>query len=196
MEKINSNNVGNNVDNTVENNIEKVMNKTEISLSLTRIAYQIIEDNYPLDNSVALVGIKSGGEFVARRLQALIKDITSVDLEMGFIDIALYRDDLINVVTDPILNGTEIDFNVLGKKIVLLDDVFFTGRTIRAALDALIDFGRPKIVKLAVVVDRNCGEYPIRPDYYGKQIIIPRNKKVKMIFKEKDGEDLVFIKDK
>lgn len=177
-------------------NCEKIMNETEISLSLTRIAYQIIEDNYPLTDNVALIGIKSGGEFLAKRLQQLIKDITGVELEVGFIDIALYRDDLVNVVTDPVLNGTEIDFDILGKKIILVDDVFYTGRTIRAALDALIDFGRPEVVKLAVVIDRNRGEYPIRPNYYGRQVIVDRNKKVKMAFVEKVGKDCVYILEK
>ena len=177
-------------------NVKKLMNETEISISLTRIAYQIIEDNYPLDNSVALIGIKTGGEFVAKRLQKLIEDISGVKLELGIIDISLYRDDLMNVITDPVLHGTEIDFNILGKNIVLVDDIFYTGRTIRASLDALIDFGRPEVVKLAVVVDRNCGEYPIRPNYYGKQINLPKEQKVKMSFKEKDGEDFVYVIEK
>lgn len=172
---------------------KRVMNEVEISLSLTRIAYQIIEDNYPLNNDVALIGIKTGGEYVARRLHKLIYDITGVDLEMGFIDIALYRDDLINVVTDPVLNGTEIDFNVLGKNIVLIDDVFYTGRTIRASLDAIIDFGRPKIVKLAVLVDTGKAEYPIKPDYFGKQVVVIDNQKAKMAFKENVGEDFAYI---
>lgn len=174
-------------------NCKKVMNEIEISLSLTRIAYQIIEDNYPLNNNVALIGIKRGGEYVAKRLHKLILDITGVNLELGFIDISLYRDDLINVVTDPVLNGTEIDFNVLGKNIVLIDDVFFTGRTIRASLDAIIDFGRPKVVKLAVVVDTNKAEYPIKPDYIGKHVTIIEGQKAKMAFKEIQGEDLVYV---
>ena len=177
-------------------NCKKIIGDTEISLSLTRIAYQIIEDNYPLDENLVLIGIKTGGEFIARRLHGLIKDITGIDLKMGFIDIGLYRDDLVNVTSDPVLNGTEIDFDILSKKIVLIDDIFYTGRTIRAALDALIDFGRPEFVKLAVIVDRNNGEYPIRPDYIGKHVLVEKDKKIKMSFKETEGEDFVYVVEK
>ena len=115
---------------------------------------------------------------------------------MGFIDIGLYRDDLVNVTSDPVLNGTEIDFDILSKKVVLIDDIFYTGRTIRAALDALIDFGRPEFVKLAVIVDRNNGEYPIRPDYIGKHVLVEKDKKIKMSFKETEGEDFVYVVEK
>lgn len=171
----------------------EVMNEEEIEISLTKIAYEIIEHNYPLDNKVALVGIKTGGEYLAKRLHKIIYDITGVDLEMGFIDIALYRDDLINVVSDPVLNGTEIDFNILEKKLILVDDIFYTGRTIRSALDAIIDFGRPKNVALAVLLDREKGEYPIRPDYYAKKVVNEKKDKMRMLFKERDGKDSIYL---
>ncbi len=178
--------------NSVPSNHIVLMKEEEISLALTRIAYQIIEGNYPINKKVALIGIKRGGGFIAQRIQKTIYDITKCDLDLGFIDIALYRDDLVNVTSDPVLNGTEIDFNILGKRIVLIDDVFFTGRTVRAALDALIDFGRPEVVKLAVLADRHKGEYPIRPDYYGKSIDSPSENIVRMSFKEKQGEDFLY----
>lgn len=169
-----------------------LMKEDEISLALTRMAYQIIEGNYPFNKNVALIGIKRGGGFIAQRFQKIIYDITNCELDLGFIDISLYRDDLVNVTSDPVLSGTEIDFNILGRRIVLIDDIFFTGRTVRAALDALIDFGRPEVVKLAVLVDRHKGEYPIHPDYYGRKVDSPRENLVKMSFKENGVEDIVY----
>ena len=145
---------------------------------------------------LALIGIRTRGVFLAQRLKKAIKDIEGVDLPIGILDITLYRDDLTLVGSKPVVRETLIDFDITDMKIVLVDDVFFTGRTIRAGLDALVDFGRPAIIQLAVLVDRGHRELPIRADFVGKNIPTSKEQDVKVVLGETDGEtDEVLVED-
>ena len=148
-----------------------VMDADRISRALTRIAHEIVERNKSLDG-LALVGIRSRGEYLARRLATALRDITGQDVPTGALDITLYRDDLMRLTVgpQPLVRLTEIPFSIDDRRILLVDDVLYTGRTIRAALDALIDFGRPKVIQLVVLVDRGHRELPIKADYVGKNI--------------------------
>jgi len=146
-----------------------VLDNEQIARSVSRMSYEIVERDRDL-TKVAIVGIRTGGEFLGRRIQDRIREIEGIELPFGVIDITLYRDDILESDSLPILRGTDLPFSVSGCRIVLVDDVLFTGRTVRAALDAIIDFGRPKRVELAVLVDRGHREFPIRPDYVGKNM--------------------------
>ncbi|EUJ49349.1 bifunctional pyr operon transcriptional regulator/uracil phosphoribosyltransferase PyrR [Paenilisteria rocourtiae] len=148
-----------------------VMDEAAIKRALTRVSYEIIERNKGTKD-LALVGIKTRGIFLANRLQARIKEIEDVTIPVGDVDITLYRDDLTfkNESSEPSLNGTNVPFDVNGKKVVLVDDVLYTGRTVRAAMDALMDVGRPAGIQLAVLADRGHRELPIRADFVGKNI--------------------------
>ncbi|HJW31555.1 MAG TPA: bifunctional pyr operon transcriptional regulator/uracil phosphoribosyltransferase PyrR, partial [Saprospiraceae bacterium] len=137
--------------------------------TLTRLAHEILEQNKGSE-TIALVGIRTRGEFLARRLAKKIQEIEHKELQVGFLDITLYRDDLREKLTQPMLQGTEIKFDVTGKNIILIDDVLYTGRTVRAALDELIDLGRPATIQLAVFADRGHRELPIKADFVGKNI--------------------------
>lgn len=147
----------------------QIVDSDTIKRSISRITYEIVEQNPNLD-TLAIVGIHTGGEYLARRIRDRIKQIEGVDVPLGVIDITLYRDDLSNLNNHPVLKGTDLPFPVTGANIILVDDVLYTGRTIRAALDAIIDFGRPERVQLAILVDRGHRELPIRPDYVGKNM--------------------------
>ena len=144
-----------------------VLSGSDISRAISRITHEILEKNYGC-SKLALIGIRTRGEFLAKRLQAKIYDIEGETIDLGVLDITLYRDDLGARIQNPELKKTKIPFPIDGKKIILCDDVLFTGRTIRAAIDALMDFGRPASVQLAVLIDRGHRELPIRPDYIGK----------------------------
>lgn len=146
-----------------------VLDEEQIARSVARMSYEIVERDRNLKKLV-LVGIRTGGEFLARRIQARISEIEGVEPPFGVVDITLYRDDILETDSLPTLKGTDLPFSVSGSRIVLVDDVLFTGRTVRSALDAIIDFGRPRRVELAVLVDRGHREYPIRPDYVGKNL--------------------------
>src|SRR5262249_49324512 len=146
-----------------------VMDAQAIERALTRVAHEVLERNKGTDD-LALIGIRSRGVHLAGRLQARIREIEHVEVPTGIIDITLYRDDLSRSLQQPEVRGTQIGFAVDDKRVVLVDDVLFTGRTIRAALDALIDFGRPRHVQLVVLVDRGHRELPIRADYVGKNL--------------------------
>lgn len=147
----------------------KIMDKETLRRTLMRLAHEILEKNKGVKN-ICLVGIRTGGAVLADRLAACIKEIENAEVPLGLLDITLYRDDLTTAGAQPILRETQINFDLTGKEVILVDDVLFTGRTIRAALDALIDFGRPSNIQLAVLIDRGHRELPIRADYVGKNI--------------------------
>jgi pyrimidine operon attenuation protein / uracil phosphoribosyltransferase len=142
---------------------------------------------------LALIGIQTRGVYLAQRLHKKIKEIEGVDVPTGQVDITLYRDDWTRISINPVIQATEIPFSVDGKKIILVDDVLFTGRTIRCAMDALIDFGRPDRIELAVLVDRGHRELPIQGNYVGKFVETRRSEMVNVMVTEYDGEDKVVI---
>jgi pyrimidine operon attenuation protein/uracil phosphoribosyltransferase len=171
-----------------------VMDADRVSRSLVRIAHEILERNRGVE-SLALVGIRARGVPLAARLAAHLKDIAGVDVPIGSLDITLYRDDLMRtpVGPQPLVRRTEIPFSIDGRHILLVDDVLYTGRTIRAALDALIDFGRPSAIQLVVLVDRGHRELPIRADYVGRNIPTSRPQSVQVRLVEIDGRDEVDV---
>ncbi len=171
-----------------------VMDADRISRALTRIAHEIVERNKSLEG-LALVGIRSRGEHLARRLATALREITGQDVPTGALDITLYRDDLMRhtVGPQPLVRLTEIPFSIDDRRILLVDDVLYTGRTIRAALDALIDFGRPKVIQLVVLVDRGHRELPIKADYVGKNIPTAATESVQVRLVEADGRDEVSV---
>jgi pyrimidine operon attenuation protein / uracil phosphoribosyltransferase len=169
-----------------------VMDEEGIDRSMTRIAYQILEKNKGIDD-IVLIGIRTGGIYLAQRLQRKISAIEKIDPPMGILDITLYRDDLLTSKKKPRLEKTDIPFSLDAKKVILVDDVLFTGRTIRAAMDALIDFGRPKLIQLAVLIDRGHRELPIRADFVGKNLPSSLWEAVSVRLTEKDGVDEVVI---
>lgn len=173
----------------------KVLDKETIERTVKRIAHEILEKNDD-KTSLAIVGIKYRGAFLAERLAKEIENIKNIKVPVGALDITLYRDDLTEVAEQPVVHGTEIDFAIDGKVIVLVDDVLFTGRTVRCALDELIDFGRPKRIQLAVLVDRGHREFPIRPDYVGKNVPTALNELVELKLVESEGVDEVIICEK
>ena len=163
--------------------------------TLTRLAHEILEQNKGSE-TIALVGIRTRGEFLARRLAKKIQDIEHKELQIGFLDITLYRDDLRGKLNQPILQGTDITFDVTDKNIILVDDVLYTGRTVRAALDELVDLGRPATIQLAVMADRGHRELPIKTDFVGKNIPTSHDEEVKVLMTEIDGEDSVVLVEK
>lgn len=173
----------------------QILDQDTISRSLIRIAHEILEKNKGTQN-LCLVGIRNRGAYLARRLADYIEQIEKEKLPVGVLDITLYRDDLTLVAAGPLVHKTEIDFDIRDKHMVLVDDVLYTGRTVRAALDALIDFGRPKSIQLAVLVDRGHRELPIRADFVGKNIPTSKNESVEVHLKETDGSDEVIIVEK
>ena len=175
-------------------NTKIVMDKDGIDRCLTRIAYEILEKNKGIENLV-LVGIRTGGVHLAERLQKKISAIESEKIPLGILDINLYRDDISTSNKKPHLGKTKINFSLDEKKVVLIDDVLFTGRTIRAAMDALIDFGRPKVVQLAVLIDRGHRELPIRADFVGKNLPSSLWEAVRVDLVEKNGVDEVVIEE-
>jgi pyrimidine operon attenuation protein/uracil phosphoribosyltransferase len=175
------------------NGTRQVMDALAIQRALTRIAHEILERNKGTDE-LALVGIRSRGVHLAERIRRAVGEIEgSAPIPFGVVDITLYRDDLDRGVQNPIVKGTDIPFPVEGRRILLVDDVLFTGRTIRAAMDALVDFGRPQSIQLAVLVDRGHRELPIRADYVGKNLPTSRREQVQVRLAEVDGVDEVVI---
>ena len=171
-----------------------VMDADRITRTLTRIAHEIVERNKGVDD-LALVGVRTRGVHIARRLARILKQITGDDVPTGSLDITLYRDDLMRhpVGPQPVIRRTEIPFSIDNKKILLVDDVLYTGRTTRAALDALIDFGRPKAIQLIVLVDRGHRELPIKADYVGKNLPTNPEESVQVRLQETDGNDEVLL---
>jgi pyrimidine operon attenuation protein/uracil phosphoribosyltransferase len=170
----------------------RLMDQAEIRRSVTRIAHEILERNKGAAG-VALVGIAARGDDLARRLAAEIERIEGVTVPVGTLDISFYRDDIGLRAEAPEVHETRIGFDVSGRTVVLVDDVLFTGRTIRAALDALVDFGRPTAIQLAVLVDRGHRELPIRADFVGKNVPTRRDEQVRVALREVDGEDAVDV---
>ncbi len=170
----------------------RVMDADDVRRAITRIAHEILERNGGID-SLALIGIQTRGSDLAKRVADAIESIESERVPVGVLDITLYRDDLQTIAEQPVVNESDIPFDVQGKTIVLIDDVLYTGRTVRAALDEIIDFGRPKSVQLAVIVDRGHRELPIRADYVGKNVPTSETESVAVRMMEKDGADEVLI---
>ena len=165
----------------------RIMDQESIRRAVLRMAHEILEKNKGVSD-LALVGIRTRGVILAQKLKKAIKDIEGVDVPVGILDITLYRDDLTLVGTKPLVRETLIDFDITDLKIVLVDDVFYTGRTIRAGLNALVDFGRPASIQLAVLIDRGHRELPIRADFVGKNIPTTKNQDVQVILGESDGK--------
>jgi pyrimidine operon attenuation protein/uracil phosphoribosyltransferase len=171
-----------------------IMDADRMTRTLTRIAHEIVERNRGIEN-VALVGIRTRGVVIAQRLAQVLQQITNASVRTGALDITLYRDDLMRhaVGPQPLVRKTEIPFSIDDQKILLVDDVLYTGRTIRAALDALIDFGRPKEIQLIVLVDRGHRELPIKADYVGKNVPTSLKENVHVRLTETDGTDEVVV---
>ena len=172
----------------------QIMDEKAIGRAITRISHEIIEKNKGIEN-VVLIGIKTRGVPVATRIANKIESIEGQRVDAGEMDITLYRDDLSKKQIDPVVNSTKIDFDITDKTVILVDDVLYTGRTVRSALDALMDIGRPKAIQLAVLVDRGHRELPIRADYVGKNVPTSRNEIISVKLMECDKEDSVSIEE-
>ena len=170
----------------------KLMDESAMQRALTRMAHEIIEQLSPLDN-VVLVGIKRRGMPLAQRLSAIIGRYEDIRIPVGEADISLYRDDLTRIADQPRVSGTKLPVDVDGRTVVLVDDVIYTGRTVRAAMEAVMDRGRPKQIRLAVLIDRGHRELPIRPDFVGKNIPTSHTERVGVKVREIDGEDGVAL---
>lgn len=173
----------------------KILDKDDIDRSLQRIAHEIVEKVKKI-SEIAIIGIKNRGAYLGERLASKIEKIAGQKVPVGALDITLYRDDLTEASSQPIVHATEINFDIEGKKIILVDDVLYTGRTIRCALDALIDFGRPAQIQLAVLVDRGHRELPIRADYVGKNVPTAAKEVVEVKLSETEGKDEVVLCEK
>lgn len=172
----------------------KVLDSNRISRSITRIAHEIIERNSGAKN-VALVGIRTRGEPIAKRIAEKIAEVEKCQVAMGVVDITLYRDDIAHSAEQPLVRSTHLPFAIGNMHIILVDDVLYTGRTVRAALDAITDFGRPKSVQLAVLCDRGHRELPIRADYVGKSVPTERSQSVHVLLSEVDEEEGVYLEE-
>jgi len=170
----------------------QIMDGAAIQRVLTRVAHEIVEKNKGTADLV-LIGLRSRGVDLARRLSQRLKEIDGVDVPVGALDITLYRDDLGKGGPQPAVRRTEIPFSIENKKVILVDDVLYTGRTIRAAMDGLMDLGRPRTIQLAVLVDRGHRELPIRADYVGKNVPTAKTEQVQVMLQEEDGTDRVVI---
>lgn len=177
---------------SIPKNWQLIFDEASISKAISRISYEILEKEKN-NSKLAIVGIRTAGEHIAKRIKDRIEEIEKIKVNYGVIDITLYRDDLASTPNQPILKGTEINFPISGSRLVLVDDVLYTGRTVRAALDAIIDFGRPRCVELACLVDRGHRELPIRADYVGKNIPTAREESVKVRLSEMSYQDGVYL---
>ena len=171
-----------------------VLDRDDLRRTLVRIAHEIVEKN-PADDSVALVGIHTRGAVLGRRLHALVGELTGSEVPFGDLDISFYRDDVDTrgPAAQPVVHASHLDFAFGGRTVVLVDDVLYTGRSVRAALYALRDIGRPRAVQLAVLVDRGHRELPLRADYVGKNLPTAKSEKVKVYVQEIDGRDAVLL---
>ena len=169
-----------------------LMDAQMVNRTIVRISHEILECNKGTKD-LAIVGIRCRGAYLAQRIAQLIKQIDGSKVPVGILDITLYRDDLTMIDSCPVVHSTKIDFDINGKKVVLVDDVLFTGRTIRCALDELIDLGRPKNIQLAVLIDRGHRELPIRADYVGKNLPTTIQENVEVRLMEEDGKDEIVL---
>jgi pyrimidine operon attenuation protein/uracil phosphoribosyltransferase len=169
-----------------------VLQEDDIRRALTRIAHEISEQNHRAD-TLAVVGIHRRGAILAQRLQPMLRELLDTDVPLGDLDIGFYRDDVGRRPDAPVVHASHIDFDLDGRTIVIVDDVLYTGRTVRAAIEALFDYGRPERVRLAVLVDRGHRELPIRPDHVGKNLPTSRAEHVSVQMSELDGVDQVSI---
>jgi len=174
---------------------KEIINSEGMRRILTRIAHEITEKNQGIENLV-LIGIRTRGVPLAKRLAKKIEKYEGVNLPVGILDITLYRDDLSTIAQQPVVHQTEIPFDITGKRVILVDDVLYTGRTIRAALDALVDLGRPEFIQLAILVDRGHRELPICSDYIGKNLPTSRKEIISVRLTEIDNEDRVLLMEK
>ncbi|MDH7497035.1 MAG: bifunctional pyr operon transcriptional regulator/uracil phosphoribosyltransferase PyrR [Syntrophomonadaceae bacterium] len=172
----------------------RIMDEAAMRRALTRISHEVVERNKGVAD-VALIGIRRRGGPLAERLAARIQEIEGVRVPVGLLDITLYRDDLTTLASQPMVRRTEVPFDITDRVVVLVDDVLYTGRTVRAALDALIDLGRPKCIQLAVLIDRGHRELPIKADYVGKNVPTSSNEIVTVRVVEIDGKDEVVIEE-
>jgi pyrimidine operon attenuation protein/uracil phosphoribosyltransferase len=172
--------------------IELLMDDAALDRALSRISHQILERNPGLQ-TIGIVGLQTRGVFLAQRIVEKINRMENGSLTAGILDVTLYRDDYRKPFKQPKVQVTDIPFDINNKNVVLIDDVLFTGRTVRAALDALMDFGRPKTIQLGVLVDRGMRELPIRADFVGKKITTPDNQEVALKVMEKDGENSLWL---
>jgi pyrimidine operon attenuation protein / uracil phosphoribosyltransferase len=171
---------------------QELMDAERLARTLARMAHEVLE-RHPDMRGTVLVGVRTRGVPLARRLALQLREASGVEPPVGALDITLYRDDLTTIGPQPVLKGTDIPTSIDGRTVVLVDDVLFTGRTVRAALDELIDFGRPARIELAVLVDRGHRELPIHADYAGRTITTTREEVVQVLLKEDDGEDRVVL---
>lgn len=171
-----------------------IMDAEKIKRSVVRMAHEIVEENRGVDKLV-IIGIQRRGVPLGQRLTAIIAEAEGQEVPFGFVDITLYRDDLTLLAEQPVIHRTDIPFSITGKKVILVDDVLFTGRTVRAALDALIDLGRPDSIRLAVLVDRGQRELPIQADFVGKVVPTSKEEIISVRLVETDGEDKVVIEE-
>ncbi|MCF8262199.1 MAG: bifunctional pyr operon transcriptional regulator/uracil phosphoribosyltransferase PyrR [Melioribacteraceae bacterium] len=172
----------------------ELMNENDVQRTITRLSHEIIERNKGCDN-IVLIGMKTRGEFLANRIHKKIKEIDGTETPLGSLDVTLYRDDFRTRLKQPEIGVTEITFDINEKDIILIDDVLYTGRTVRGALDALMDLGRPSTIQLCILLDRGHRELPIRADFVGKNVPTSINEEVKVKMNEVDGEDAVYLID-
>jgi pyrimidine operon attenuation protein/uracil phosphoribosyltransferase len=170
----------------------KILDEQGLDRLLTRISHEILEKNKGSENLV-LMGMKTRGEFLAKRIFEIIKRIDSIELPLGVLDVTLYRDDFRTSLKQPQVSVSDITFDINEKAVILIDDVLYTGRTVRSALNALMDFGRPESIQLFILVDRGHRELPIRADYVGKNIPTSQSQEIKLKMKEVDGEDAMYL---
>jgi pyrimidine operon attenuation protein/uracil phosphoribosyltransferase len=171
---------------------KELLDSKEVKRALTRIAHEVIERNKGVDN-ICLVGIQQGGVLLAGRIASIIETIEDRIVDVGTLDISFYRDDIHQTLKQPVVKETNIPCSITDKTVVLVDDVLYTGRSIRAAMDALIDFGRPSQIQLAVLIDRGHRQLPIRPDYVGKNIPTSFNERIEVEFEGENKQDRVIL---
>jgi len=170
----------------------RILDESGIARTLQRISHEILEKNLGV-RDLAVIGIKTRGAFLAERIARNMEKIEGEEVPVGAVDITLYRDDLTEIAEQPVVHATEIDFDITGKNIILVDDVLFSGRTVRCALDELIDFGRPANIQLAVLIDRGHREFPIRPDFVGKNVPTAIEENIEVRLREIDGKEEVVV---
>ncbi len=171
-----------------------IIDEEGLKRTITRLSHEILEKNRGAKDLV-LIGMRTRGEFLSKRIKEKILEIENTDLPLGVLDVTLYRDDFRTSLKQPEISVTDITFDITAKDVILIDDVLFTGRTARAALDALMDLGRPRTIQFCVLVDRGHRQMPIKADYVGKNIPTSINEEVKVKMKEFDGEDAVYLID-